>query len=490
MKKRNLDPNHQKLINQRDLQNDKPEEACGVFAVYAPKEDVSRLAYFGLHALQHRGQESAGIAVGDGKSIFVVKDMGLVPQVFDERSLAGLQGHIALGHVRYSTTGSTRWENAQPIHKTFDEGTLALAHNGNLINSKHLKEMLQRNGSFFNSTSDTEVIADLIASFVGDGSVEKAVVQTMNLLEGAFAVAMITEKALYAFRDAQGLRPMCIGKLKNGSYVISSETCGLDIIGAKFVDEVKPGELVKVSKKGLSRRQVLEPKPSLCVFEFIYFARPDSNLLDKNLYAARKKMGVLLAKEAPVKADLVIGVPDSGVPAAIGFAEESGLPYGEGLIKNRYIGRTFIQPSQTIREVGIKMKLNPLASVINGKRIIVVDDSIVRGNTTKKIIGLLKDAGAKEVHVRISSPPYKYPCFYGIDTASIDNLIASENSIEEIAKKIKAETLNYLSLDSLIKSTGSSKNKFCHACLTGDYPVKIPSELRVSKLMLEKSPSN
>lgn len=463
---------------------DKPEEACGVFGCYVPKEDVARLTYFGLHALQHRGQESAGIAVGDGKSIFVVKDMGLVPQVFDERSLAGLQGHVALGHVRYSTTGSTRWENAQPVHKTFADGTLALAHNGNLVNSKFLKEMLQRNGSHFNSTSDTEVIADLIASFVGDSSVEKAIVQTMNLLEGAYSVAMITEKDLFAFRDPHGIRPLCIGKLKN-NYVVSSETCGLDIIGAEFVDDVKPGEMLIINKNGLKRRQVLEPKNALCIFEFIYFARPDSKLLGNNLYESRKKMGTYLAEEAPVNADLVIGVPDSGVPAAIGFAEKSGLPYGEGLIKNRYIGRTFIQPSQTIREVGIRMKLNPLASVIKGKRVVVVDDSIVRGNTTKKIISLLREAGAKEVHVRISSPPYKYPCFFGIDTATITDLIASQKSIEQIRKRIKADSLHYLSLDLLIKATGCSSSKLCAACLSGKYPIKIPAELKVSKLMLE-----
>lgn len=471
--------------NQLRTLNHELIEACGVFGVYAPKEDVSRLTYFGLHALQHRGQESAGIAVGDGNSIFVVKDMGLVPQVFDERSLAGLQGFLAIGHTRYSTTGSTKWENAQPIHKTFKEGTLALAHNGNLINSKYLKEMLTRNGSMFNSTSDTEVIADLIASFVGDGSVEKAVVQTMNLLEGAFSVVLITEKELYAFRDAQGLRPLCIGKLNN-NYVISSETCGLDIVGADFVDEVKPGELVVLNAKGIKRRQVLTAKPALCIFEFIYFARPDSQLMGKNLYACRKKMGMLLAEEDTVAADLVIGVPDSGVPAAIGFAEASGLPYGEGLIKNRYVGRTFIQPSQTIRQVGIRMKLNPLASVIKGKKVIVVDDSIVRGNTTKKIIGLLREAGAKEVHVRISSPPYKYPCFYGIDTASIGDLIASDCEIEGIRSQIKADSLHYLSTESLVKSTGCSENKFCTACLTGKYPIDVPDDLKVAKMMLEK----
>lgn len=464
---------------------DKPEEACGVFGVLAPKEDVARLTYFGLHALQHRGQESAGIAVGDGKSIFVVKDMGLVPQVFDERSLAGLQGFVAVGHTRYSTTGSNKWENAQPIHKTFSEGTLALAHNGNLINTKHLKEMLQRNGSLFNSTSDTEVIADLIASFVGDGSVEKAIVQTMNLLEGAYAVALITEDKLYAFRDAQGIRPLCIGKL-NKNYVVSSETCGLDIVGAEHFEDVEPGELVVISRKGIKRRQVLEKKSSLCIFEFIYFARPDSQLLGRNLYTSRKNMGIMLAKESAVDADLVIGVPDSGIPAAIGFAEESGLPYGEGLIKNRYVGRTFIQPSQTIRQVGIRMKLNPLVSVIKGKRVIVVDDSIVRGNTTKKIITLLKDAGAKEVHVRISSPPYKYPCYYGIDTASITDLIASNCEVEEIREEIGADSLHYLSLDALIKATGCGADKFCSACLSGKYPVKIPDELKLSKLMLEE----
>jgi amidophosphoribosyltransferase len=465
--------------------NDKPKEECGVFAVYSHKEDVARLTYFGLHALQHRGQESAGIAVSDGKSIFVVKDMGLVPQVFNETNLAALQGgYSAIGHVRYSTTGSTHWENAQPVHKTFSDGSLALAHNGNLTNTKYLRQMLQKNGSRFRSTSDTEVMADLLASFVGDGHIEDAVIRSMELLEGAYSVVMLTEEKLIAFRDARGIRPLSIGTIKDG-YVVSSETCGLDIIGAEFLDDVKPGEMVVIDENGLKRRRVLNAKPAMCIFEYIYFSRPDSQIDGKSLYYARKTMGKYLAKESPVDADIVIGVPDSGIPAAIGYAEESGIPYGEGLVKNRYVGRTFIQPEQIFREVGIKMKLNPLVEAIKDKKIIVVDDSIVRGNTTRKIVKLLKRSGAKEVHMRISSPPYSYPCFYGIDTTSVDHLIAHNEEVEKIKEHIKADSLAYLSLDSLVKATGKKLNEFCAACLNGKYPIKVSKDLKLTKFVLE-----
>jgi amidophosphoribosyltransferase len=441
-----------------------------------------------LHALQHRGQESAGIAVSDGNSIFVVKDMGLIPQVFNETNLNALQeGNMAIGHVRYSTTGSTHWENAQPVHKTFSDGSLALAHNGNLINTKNLRQMLQKNGSRFRSTSDTEVIADLLASFVGDGHVEDAVIKTMELLEGAYSVVMVTESKLIAFRDAHGIRPLSIGSLKDGGYAISSETCGLDIIGAKFIGDVKPGGMVVVDKKGLKRRRVLLANPALCIFEFIYFSRPDSSLYAQSLYHSRIKMGLYLAEEAPVEADLVIGVPDSGIPAAIGFSERSGIKYGEGLIKNRYVGRTFIQPEQLFREVGIKMKLNPLIETIKGKRLVVVDDSIVRGNTTRKLVSLLRNSGAKEVHVRISSPPYSHPCFYGIDTAASEELIAYNEKVEKIRKHVKADSLAYLSLESLIKATGNKKSQFCTACLTGNYPIPVSKDVKLTKYCLEKT---
>lgn len=471
--------------NSNCLSDDHPEEACGVFGVYGHGQDVSRLAYFGLHALQHRGQESAGIAVADGESTVVIKDMGLVPQVFDERKLASLQGHIAVGHVRYSTTGSTRWENSQPIHKVYKNGTLSLVHNGNLLNSRELRQELLNNGGRFRSTSDTEVIAGLIAKTV-DESIETATATTMQRLLGAYAIAIMSEEQLIAIRDPYGVRPLCIGKLGENSWVVASETCALDIVGAVFERDVRPGEMIVIDERGLRSEQVLAPrKPSLCVFEFIYFARPDSRINDQNLYAARKHMGMELAKEAPVAADLVIGLPDSGTPAAIGYAQESGIPFGEGLIKNRYVGRTFIQPNETLRQLGIKLKLNPLAEVIRGKRLIVVDDSIVRGNTSRQIVSILKEAGATEVHLRISSPPVTYPCFYGIDTDSTGQLIAASKSVEEIAESLQADSLKYLSFEGLVRATGCRREDFCLACFDGDYPIPLSEEQAFGKLILE-----
>lgn len=464
---------------------DKPEEACGIFGVYAPGEDVSTLTYFGLHALQHRGQESAGIAVADGNTIIIYKDMGLVPQVFDERNLASLQGDIAIGHTRYSTTGSNHWENAQPIYKTFKGGSLALAHNGNLTNTKTLRENLSKNGQRFRSTSDSEVIASLIASY-SDLGIEGAIAETMKQLEGAYSLVILTEDKLFAVRDPYGIRPLVIGKLA-GNYIIASESCALNITGADYVRDVMPGELVVINGDGLKSIQAEEPKKlSLCVFEFIYFARPDTRLLGRLLYSAREAMGVELAKEAPANADLVIGVPDSGVPAAIGYSQQSGIPYREGLVKNRYIGRTFIQPTQNIRQAGIKLKLNPLCEVIGDKSIVVVDDSIVRGNTSKKLIQMLRDAGAREVHVRISSPPVKWPCFYGIDTADQGQLIAANNEVEKIREFIGADSLSYLSMEGLIKATESDKENFCRACFDGEYPIDVSEELKITKLMLEE----
>jgi amidophosphoribosyltransferase len=463
---------------------DKPEEACGVFGVYAPGEDVARLTYFGLYALQHRGQESAGIAVADGFEITVTKDLGLVPQVFNEARLGGLVGHIAIGHTRYSTTGSSHWENAQPVHKAFERGSLALAHNGNLINTAELRQLLTDKGARFRATSDTEVIAGMIASMADEG-VDDAIVSTMAELKGAYSLVMITENALYAMRDPCGIRPIVLGKLKHG-WVVASETCALDIIGAKFVREIAPGEMVKITSKGVESRQAVPPeKTSTCIFEFIYFARPDSRISGVSLHAARVEMGKQLAREAPVEADLVIGVPDSGTPGAIGFAAGSGIPFGEGLIKNRYVGRTFIQPTQTIRQQGIKMKLNPLPEAIGGKRLVVVDDSIVRGNTSKKIVQLLREAGAAEVHFRITSPPVRWPCFYGIDTDTQAQLIAANQEVERVREYIGADSLSYLSLDGLVAATGLPKESFCAACFDGDYPISIPEDARAGKLALE-----
>ncbi len=469
------------------LQSDKPQEECGIIGINAPGEDVARLVYFGLHGVQHRGQESAGIAVADGDSIVVYKDMGLVTQVFDEQSLDSLQGgHIAVGHVRYSTTGSTHWENAQPIYKSYSKGAFALAHNGNLINSKQLRSKLSQNGSRFRSTGDTEVIASLIASFE-DLEIEEAAQKAMKQLKGAFSAIIATEKKLIAFRDPHGVRPLCLGRM-GSNFAIASETCGLNIMGAYFIREIEPGEMIVIDQEGLHSTQAVPPaKPSLCIFEFIYFARPDSYLYDRNLYDARKSMGMSLAKECPVDAELVIPVPDTGTPAAIGYAEQSGIPFGMGLIKNRYVGRTFIQPTQTIRQMGIQLKLNPLREIIEGKRLVVVDDSIVRGNTTKKIVRLLKKEGAKEVHMRISSPPIRFPCFYGIDTASRTELIASAKSVREIKEFLGTDSLYYLSFDGLVSATLRNYEDFCLACFDGTYPIEIPPDLRISKFMLEET---
>ncbi len=463
---------------------DRMEEACGVFGIYAPGEDVSRLTYFGLYALQHRGQESAGIAVSDGNHILVLKDMGLVPQVFDEQSLKTLEGDIAVGHTRYSTTGSNRWENAQPIHKTYAHGSLALAHNGNLVNSRELRDVLTSLGDRFDSSSDSEMIASLIARFSNSG-IEDGVKKTAKMLKGAFSVVLITEDKLIAFRDSHGIRPLSLGRI-NGHYVISSETCGFDILGAKFIRDVAPGEMVVIDKDRLSSSQILESKKeSLCIFELVYFARPDSYLYDKLLYNTRSEMGKILAKEQPAEADLVIPVPDSGTSAAIGYAQQSGIPFGEGMIKNRYVGRTFIQPTQAIRQMGVKMKLNPLREMIEGKRLVVVDDSIVRGTTSKQIVQMLKEAGAKEIHMRISSPPVTDPCYYGIDTAKKDYLIGSKMDVDEIRDFIGADSLGFLSLDGMVEATGRDKISFCAACFDGDYPIALSKDVALSKKMLE-----
>ncbi|MDP3631238.1 MAG: amidophosphoribosyltransferase [Actinomycetota bacterium] len=466
---------------------DRPEEACGVFGVYAPGEDVARLAYFGLHALQHRGQESAGIAVADGHTLTVVKSLGLVAQAFKESDLATLQGHLAIGHTRYSTTGSSsHWENAQPMVSSIGHNTIALAHNGNLVNTVELRDILKGRGIRFRSTTDSEVIATLVDHFTQEhGSIRGGIRETMKLVSGAYAVVLMSEEALYAFRDPYGVRPLVLGLL-NDSWVVASETCGLDIIGAKFVRDVAPGEMLKISAAGLESEQAVPAeRPSLCIFEFIYFARPDSVMYDCTLYEARQRMGAALARSAAVEADLVMGVPDSGVPAATGYAMESGIPYGEGLAKNRYVGRTFIAPSETLRQQGIRLKLNPMRHAIEGKRLVVVDDSIVRGNTTRKLIALLREAGATEVHMRITSPPVKWPCFYGIDTDTQEQLIAAVKSIEEIREHIGADSLAYLSVPDMIASTGRCADEYCTACFTGEYPVEIPDSVKRGKLSLE-----
>jgi amidophosphoribosyltransferase len=478
-----------------DIQRvDKPEEACGVFGVYAPETtfDVAKLTYFGLYALQHRGQESAGIATLKKGDIYCHKDMGLVSQVFNEEILGQLPGEIAVGHTRYSTTGSSLKENAQPVVLDTRLGKLALAHNGNLVNAVELRQhLIQREANFITST-DSEMIALTIADEVNRGkNWIQGAVSAFKMCKGAYSLAIATPDGLMGARDRNGIRPLVIGVLStedgNQRYVLSSETCGLDIIGAEYVRDVQPGELVWITDSGVaSVTWTKEADKKLCIFEMIYFARPDSVMHDETLYSYRIRLGRQLARESFVDADLVIGVPDSGIPAAIGFSRESGLSYGEGLIKNRYVGRTFIQPTQSMREAGIRMKLNTLKDALQGKRIIIVDDSIVRGTTSKKIVKTLRDAGATEVHMRISSPPVTHPCFYGIDTDNQDQLIAATKSVKEIEARIGVDTLAYLSWQGMLEATQENTNNFCSACFTGDYPVTIPEDVKRSKLMLEK----
>jgi amidophosphoribosyltransferase len=472
-------------LNEEGLRSDSQEEACGVFGVWAPGEEVARVTYFGLYALQHRGQESAGIAVTDGNGILVVKDMGLVSQVFDENSFVSLRGHSAIGHVRYSTTGSTYWENAQPMYDLTSRGPHAFAHNGNLVNTEQVREWATERGATFTSTTDTEVMSSLLG-FSDAATTPEAVEEMFPRLKGAFSAAILTEEGLFGLRDPHGIRPLCIGA-RDGATFIASETAALDVVGAKFIREIEPGEIVQINADGITSRRFAEAqKPSLCIFEFIYFARPDSSLYGNVLYEARKRMGMHLAEEAPVEADIVIPVPDSGVPAAIGFAEKSGIPFGEGLIKNRYIGRTFIQPTQSIRQLGVRLKLNPLTQVIKGKRLVVIDDSIVRGTTSRKIVEILKEAGAAEVHMRVSSPPISCPCFYGIDTAVRSELIASRLTVPEIRDFLGADSLHYLGMDNLVDSCGHDKEKFCTACFDGSYPMEVPEDIKMSKFRLEE----
>ncbi len=469
---------------------DKPEEACGVFGVYAPEENVSKLAYFGLYALQHRGQESAGIATFDGETVHIHKDMGLVSQVFNEQILQELTGTIAIGHTRYSTTGSSHVVNAQPAIVETPLGCLALAHNGNLVNTFELREELTKLEYNFNTTTDSEMIALAIAYEIKQG--KDWVEGTINALKkcrGAYSLAIGTPQGIMGIRDPNGIRPLVIGVLDNNPqrYVLASETCGLDIIGADYLRDVEPGELVWITETGLTSIPWAEkPEKKLCIFEMIYFARPDSIMHNDTLYSYRVRLGQQLARESFVPADLVIGVPDSGIPAAIGFAQVSNIPYGEGLIKNRYVGRTFIQPTQHMRDLGIRVKLNPLKDVLEGKRVIIIDDSIVRGTTSRKIVKAVRDAGATEVHMRISSPAVTHPCFYGIDTDNQSQLIAATHSLGEITAKLEVDSLAYLTWQGMLTVTGENPQDFCTACFNGNYPITIPDQVKASKLMLEK----
>jgi amidophosphoribosyltransferase len=470
------------LTNDLDPQEQGPQDECGVFGVWAPGEDVAKLTYFGLYALQHRGQEAAGIAVSDGSAVVAYKDMGLVAQVFDEATLSSLRGHVAIGHARYSTTGGSTWENAQPLLKSTDTGiTIALAHNGNLVNSAELVKLAGAGAD--GETSDTALVVDLLAS-QPDLSVEETAMSVLPKLRGAFSFVFMDENTLYAARDANGVRPLVLGRLERG-WVVASETAALDTVGASVVREIEPGELIAIDEHGLRSQRFATPDPKGCLFEYVYLARPDTTISGRNVYDARVEVGRRLAKEHPVEADLVIPVPESGTPAAIGYAQESGIPYGAGLIKNAYVGRTFIQPSQTIRQLGIRLKLNPLRHVLRGKRVVVVDDSIVRGNTQRAIVRMLREAGALEVHIRISSPPIKWPCFYGIDFATKAELVAGDLDTDGIRRTIGADSLGYVSLDGLITASEQPKNRLCRACFDGVYPIELPSENLIGKHVLE-----
>jgi amidophosphoribosyltransferase len=476
-----------------------PQDACGVFGVWAPGEDVAKLTYFGLYALQHRGQESAGIAVGNGRQILVYKDMGLVSQVFDEPTLNSLKGHVAIGHSRYSTTGSSVWQNAQPTFRPTPAGSLALAHNGNLTNTGDLArrvdvqaasgDQLDVPGSAARlspASTDTDLVTALLAGNPHH-SVEQAAMEILPTLRGAFCFVFMDQGSLYAARDPQGIRPLVLGRLERG-WVVASETAALDIVGAAFVREVEPGEIIAIDEDGLRTRRFAPADPKGCLFEFVYLARPDTLISGRRVQTVRTEIGRRLAREHPVEADLVIPVPESGTPAAIGYAEESGIPYGQGLVKNSYVGRTFISPSDTIRQLGIRLKLNPLRDVIEGKRLIVVDDSIVRGNTQRALVRMLREAGAREVHIRIASPPMKWPCFYGIDFANPAELIANGLTTEEVCRSIGADSLGYISLEELVAASSVPKHELCRACFDGIYPVELPEPRFLGKHLLELPP--
>ncbi len=465
----------------------RPGEACGVIGIYSPGADAARLAYFGLFALQHRGQESAGIAVSDGETITVFKDLGLVAQVFDERTLAGLGGHIAIGHTRYSPTGSSIWENAQPAYRQVDTTGIALGHNGNLTNTAELRDHYGDVGA----TTDSELMVEAIARATpigrSDGrELERATAEALTHFEGAFSLVLMDQGRLVGVRDPRGFRPLCLGRLDRG-WVLASETAALDLIGADFEREVEPGEMIVIDAGGPRSLHPFPPaEPKLCLFEFVYFARPDSLLYGQNIHAARRRMGEILAAESGnVAADVVVPVPESGIPAAQGFAAASGIAYTDGLVKNRYVGRTFIDPAPSMRERGIRMKLNPMPAELSDRRVILVDDSIVRGTTTAQLVQMVRSAGAREVHLRISSPPYKWPCFYGMDTSDASQLLAADRSVEAIRDFVGADSLAYLSLDGLLAATGVPDGGFCTACLSGEYPTEVPTD--GSKFLLEHS---
>lgn len=479
------------LLNHDILPGEKgPQDQCGVFGVWAPGEEVAKLTYFGLYALQHRGQESAGIATSTGEKIMVYKDMGLVSQVFNEAALESLQGHIAVGHTRYSTTGASHWRNAQPTLGRTAYGTIALAHNGNLTNTSELLELLEERYPNHESelrggnTTDTAVLTALLTGNP-ESSLEATALELLPKIKGAYCLTFMDEHTLYAARDPQGVRPLVLGRLERG-WVVASESAALDIVGASFVREIEPGELIAIDENGLRTMRFATEKRAGCVFEYVYLARPDTAISGRVIYEARVEMGRTLAKEYPVEADLVMPTPESGTPAAIGYSEQSGIPFGHGLVKNAYVGRTFIQPSQTIRQLGIRLKLNPLREVIAGKRLIVVDDSIVRGNTQRALVKMLKEAGAAEVHVRISSPPITWPCFYGIDFATRAELIATGLGVDDVRQSIGADSLGYLSHDGMVAATNQPEEKLCTACFTGKYPIELPIAERLGKNLLER----
>ncbi|OCB59652.1 amidophosphoribosyltransferase [Mycobacterium vulneris] len=483
---------------QLDDENE-PREECGVFGVWAPGEDVAKLTYYGLYALQHRGQEAAGIAVSDGSQILVFKDLGLVSQVFDEQTLAAMPGHVAVGHCRYSTTGSTTWENAQPVFRNTAAGTgVALGHNGNLVNTAELAAQAREAGLIdmkpaggMAATTDSDILGALLAHGAADATLEQAALELLPNVRGAFCLTFMDENTLYAARDPHGVRPLALGRLDRG-WVVASETAALDIVGASFVRDIEPGELLAIDADGVRSTRFANPEPKGCVFEYVYLARPDSTLVGRSVHATRVDIGRRLAREHPIDADLVIGVPESGTPAAVGYAQESGIPFGQGLMKNAYVGRTFIQPSQTIRQLGIRLKLNPLREVIRGKRLIVVDDSIVRGNTQRALVRMLREAGALEVHVRIASPPVKWPCFYGIDFATPAELIANAASaehpgemLEAVRHAIGADSLGYISQQGMIAATEQPPTRLCSACFDGNYPIELPGETALGKNVIE-----
>ncbi len=460
-------------------------ESCGIFGIYAPNEDVARLTFFGLYALQHRGQESAGIATTDKKHIYLHTAMGLVAQAFTEDDLSQLEGHIAIGHNRYSTTGSSHPINAQPILVESDAHSIALGHNGNIINAKLLHNELSEHGYRFSTSTDSEVIACLILS-----STEKSLVSkiryAMHRIQGAYSLVIMTNNELIGVRDPMGVRPLCLGTI-DGGWVIASESCAFDHIGAQFIREIEPGEIVLINHNGVQSFKEKSDRKGLCIFEYIYFARPDSIIEGKLLYPARQAMGKILSREHPVEADLVMGVPDSATAAGIGYARASGVSYCEGLLKNRYVGRTFIEPDQRLRDLGVKLKFNPLSEIIAGKRLVAVDDSIVRGTTTPRVINLLRRAGVREVHLRICAPPIRHPCFFGVDMATRWELIAAQKTIPQIRDAVGADSLGYLSIEGLIEAVDLPREIFCMACFTGDYP--IPVQLEMDKLALETLPS-